>query len=372
MSDEGHDSMPDTDHTGHAGHAHHVDQFRRLFWIMLVLAVPVVVLDPMFAHLLGYHLPDNVVVGWIPPLLGTVLYAVGGRPFLTGAIGELRSRKPGMMLLIGFAITVAFVSSWGAFIGILDSDLGFWWELALLVVIMLLGHWIEMGSLARSGSALESLASLLPDEAQRVTDDDRTETVPVDGLRVGDVVLVRPGSAVPADGTVLAGEANVDESMVTGESTPVRRGEEDRVVAGTIATDSALRVRVTATGEDTALAGIRRLVADAQSSSSRAQRLGDHGGRLARRRATRPGRGPRDHRARDRLPARPGSGDPARRLDRHGTCSPRRRAGHRPTRPRGHAHSGHRPVRQDRNPHPWGTRTHGGFGRRTVRWVRWN
>jgi Cu2+-exporting ATPase len=275
MSDEGHDSMPDTDHTGHAGHAHHVDQFRRLFWIMLVLAVPVVVLDPMFAHLLGYHLPDNVVVGWIPPLLGTVLYAVGGRPFLTGAIGELRSRKPGMMLLIGFAITVAFVSSWGAFIGILDSDLGFWWELALLVVIMLLGHWIEMGSLARSGSALESLASLLPDEAQRVTDDDRTETVPVDGLRVGDVVLVRPGSAVPADGTVLAGEANVDESMVTGESTPVRRGEEDRVVAGTIATDSALRVRVTATGEDTALAGIRRLVADAQSSSSRAQRLAD-------------------------------------------------------------------------------------------------
>jgi Cu2+-exporting ATPase len=202
------------------------------------------------------------------------MYLWGGRPFLTGAISEIRSRAPGMMLLIGLAITVAFVSSWGASIGVLPHDLDFWWELALLIVIMLLGHWIEMRSLAQTTSALDSLAALLPDEAERITDAG-TETVAPAELRVDDVVIVRPGGSVPADGVIVDGAAEMDESMVTGESRPVRRGVGDAVVAGTVATDSGLRVEVTAVGDDTALAGIQRLVTEAQNSSSRAQRLAD-------------------------------------------------------------------------------------------------
>ncbi|MET9199800.1 heavy metal translocating P-type ATPase [Gordonia sp. NPDC003585] len=263
-----------TDHSGHGGHADHVAVFRRLFWIMLVLGVPVVVASEMFAHLIGYHLPDATWVSWVSPLLGTVIYVWGGRPFLTGAIGEIRQRQPGMMLLIALAITVAFVASWGATLGVLDDDLDFWWELALLVVIMLLGHWIEMRSLAQTTSALDSLAALMPDEAERIEGDDVVTVTPAD-LVVDDVVIVRPGGTVPADGVIVEGSAGIDESMVTGESRTVDRRLGDRVVAGTVATDSGIRVRVTAIGNDTALAGIQRLVTDAQSSSSRAQRLAD-------------------------------------------------------------------------------------------------
>ncbi len=248
--------------------------FRRLFWIMLVLAVPVIVFSEMFADLLGYDLPDTEWVRWVSPVLGTVMYLWGGRPFLDGAVSEIRSRKPGMMLLIGLAITVAFVASWGASLHLLDHELDFWWELALLVVIMLLGHWIEMRALAQTSSALDSLAALLPDEAEKVDGDDVVKVAPGD-LAVGDVVVVRPGSAVPADGRIVDGSAAMDESMVTGESSTVRRGTGDPVIAGTVATDSGLRITVTATCDDTALAGIRRLVADAQASSSRAQRIAD-------------------------------------------------------------------------------------------------
>ena len=261
-------------HAGHAGHGDHVAQFRRLFWIMLVLAIPVVGFNETFAHLIGYQLPDAEWTRWISPLLGTVIYFWGGRPFLTGAVSEIRSRKPGMMLLIALAITVAFVSSWGASLNLLDRGLNFWWELALLVVIMLLGHWIEMRSLAQTTSALDSLAALLPDEAERIDGDEVVKVTPAD-LKVGDVVIVRPGASVPADGTIVDGSASMDESMVTGESKTVRRGEGEHVVAGTIATDSGLRIKVTATGGDTALAGIQKLVTDAQESSSRAQRLAD-------------------------------------------------------------------------------------------------
>ncbi len=241
---------------------------------MLVLAVPVVGFNEMFAHLIGYHLPDAEWVWWVSPILGTVIYFWGGWPFLTGAISEVRSRKPGMMLLIGLAITVAFLASWGASLHLLDHELNFWWELALLVVIMLLGHWIEMRSLAQTTSALDSLAALLPDEAEKLDGDQVVKIAPAD-LTVGDVVIVRPGSAVPADGRIVDGSASMDESMVTGESKTVRREVGDVVVAGTVATDSGLRVEVTATGEDTALAGIQKLVADAQASSSRAQRIAD-------------------------------------------------------------------------------------------------
>ncbi|MGC5049544.1 heavy metal translocating P-type ATPase [Micrococcus porci] len=259
---------------GHAGHGDHVAMFRRLFWIMLVLAIPVTLFSTMTAHLFGYELPDAGWVRWISPVLGTVMYVWGGRPFLTGAVDELKSRRPGMMLLIGLAITVAFVSSWGASLGVLSHELEFWPELALLVVIMLLGHWIEMRSLAQTTSALDSLAALLPDTAEKVVGGDVVEVVPAE-LAAGDIVVVRPGSAVPADGTVVEGSAAMDESMVTGESRTVRRGEGERVVAGTVATDSGLRVKVTAVGEETALAGIQRLVSEAQSSSSRAQRIAD-------------------------------------------------------------------------------------------------
>jgi len=274
------------DHGEHGGHAHHVAQFRRLFWIMLALAVPTVALSGMFAMIVGYRIPTIPPFSgstWVSPLLGTVMYLWGGRPFLTGAIGEIRSRTPGMMLLIGLAITVAFVSSWGASLGVLHHELDFWWELALLIVIMLLGHWIEMRSLAQTSSALDSLAALLPDEAERLEGDGSGNSivrVPPGELQVGDVVIVRPGASVPADGDVVDGTADMDESMVTGESRAVSRTVGDRVVAGTVATDSGLRVRVSAVGDNTTLAGIRRLVADAQNSSSRAQLLADRAAAL--------------------------------------------------------------------------------------------
>ena len=241
---------------------------------MLVLGIPVVAFNPMFADLLGYQLPDATWVWWVSPILGTIIYVWGGQPFLTGAVSEIRARQPGMMLLIGLAITVAFLASWGATLGILDHELNFWWELALLVVIMLLGHWIEMRSLAQTTSALDSLAALLPDEAEKIDGDEVVTVAPAE-LVVGDVVIVRPGAAVPADGQIVDGSASMDESMVTGESKTVRRGLDDHVVAGTVATDSGLRVEVTAIGDDTALAGIQKLVADAQASSSKAQRIAD-------------------------------------------------------------------------------------------------
>lgn len=272
------DAEPRADHQSHVGHAghggDHAAQFRKLFWINLIIAIPVVAFSAMFAMLLGYEVPGFPGARWIAPFLGTVMYVVGGRPFLTGAISEIRSRKPGMMLLIGLAITVAFVASWGASLGLLHHELEFWWELALLIVIMLLGHWVEMRSLAQTTSALDSLAALLPDEAEKI-DGDRTITVSPADLRVGDLVVVRPGGSVPADGRIVDGRADMDESMVTGESRPVARGVGDAVTAGTVATDSGLRVEITATGDDTALAGIQRLVTEAQNSSSRAQRLAD-------------------------------------------------------------------------------------------------
>ncbi|WP_449281296.1 heavy metal translocating P-type ATPase [Leucobacter sp.] len=268
----GHDAH--TGHDAHGGHGDHVAQFRRLFWVMLVFAVPTVALSGMFAMLLGYTLPEVPGLSWISPILGTVMYAWGGRPFLVGAMSEIRSRRPGMMLLIALAITVAFIASWGASLGLLHHELDFWWELALLIVIMLLGHWIEMRSLAQTTSALDSLAALLPDEAERV-EGDRVVTVAPSDLALGDVVVVRPGGSIPADGRIVDGRASMDESMVTGESRTVARGVGDLVTAGTVATDSGLRVEVTAIGDDTALAGIQRLVAEAQNSSSHAQRLAD-------------------------------------------------------------------------------------------------
>ncbi|MDR6556740.1 Cu2+-exporting ATPase [Arthrobacter pascens] len=259
-------------HGQHAGHS--TAMFKDRFWLTLVLSVPVVYFSPMFGHLLGYMPPEFSGSAWIPPVLGTVIFFYGGMPFLKGGLNELKSRQPGMMLLIGMAISVAFVASWVTSLGIGGFDLDFWWELALLVAIMLLGHWIEMRALGSAQGALDALAALLPDEAERITDAG-TETVSISELRAGDMVLVRSGARMPADGTVIDGQADFDESMITGESKTVLRSSGDPVVAGTVATDNTVRVRVSAVGDDTALAGIQRLVAEAQASSSRAQALAD-------------------------------------------------------------------------------------------------
>jgi Cu2+-exporting ATPase len=253
--------------------------FRSRFWISLALALPVVAFSPMFAMILGYSLPTFPGAALISPVLGTAIFIYGGTPFLRGGWGELTSRRPGMMLLIAMAITVAFAASWSTTLGLGGFDLDFWWELALLIVIMLLGHWMEMRALGSAAGALDALAALLPDEADRVTADG-IETVPVASLAPGDVVLVRSGARVPADGTVTEGAAEFDESMITGESRTVLRRKGDPVTAGTVATDNAVRVSVRAVGGDTALAGIQRLVADAQASSSRAQALADRAAAL--------------------------------------------------------------------------------------------
>ncbi|MBQ1072746.1 heavy metal translocating P-type ATPase [Micromonospora sp. C31] len=238
----------------------------------LALTVPIVLTSEMVMDWFGYRL-EFPGVAWVGPVLGTVVFLYGGWPFLLGAVREVRDRAPGMMLLIAMAITVAYVASAATALGAFDLD--FWWELAALVTIMLLGHWQEMKAIGQAQGALSALAALLPDDAERVTADGGVEPVSVADLRVDDLVLVRPGARVPADGRITEGAAELDESMVTGESRPVSRGVGDRVVAGTVATDAAVRVRVEAVGEDTALAGIQRLVAQAQQSSGRAQVLAD-------------------------------------------------------------------------------------------------
>jgi P-type Cu2+ transporter len=264
-------------HARHGGHGDHAAQFRERFWLSLLLSVPVVLYSDMVQQWLRFTAPRFPGSGWVAPALGTAVFLYGGMPFLRGGVEEARARQPGMMLLISLAITVAFVASAATALKLFDLD--FWWELALLIDIMLLGHWLEMRALGQASSALEALASLLPDEAELVGDGG-VETVPLARLAPGDVVLVRPGGRVPADGVIVAGEAELDESMITGESRPVPRREGDRVVAGTVATDSSLRVRVEAVGEQTALAGIRRLIEQAQASGSRAQALADRAAAL--------------------------------------------------------------------------------------------
>jgi Cu2+-exporting ATPase len=254
-----------------------VAMFKDRFWVSLLLTVPVILYSEMVQEWLGFHPPAFRGSEWIPPVLGLLIFVYGGSPFLIGAVREARDRQPGMMLLIGMAITVAFVASAATTAGWFDLE--FWWELAALITIMLLGHWIEMRAIGQARGALAALAELLPDEAERIVDG-QTESVLLNQLAVGDLVLVRPGARVPADGVVAEGEAEVDESMVTGESKPVPKAPGDRVVAGTVATDSAIRVKVAAVGEDTALAGIQRLVAQAQQSRSRAQVLADRAAAL--------------------------------------------------------------------------------------------
>lgn len=276
---------PSSEHAGHAGHdshdkhqGHSPEKFRDRFWLSLAVTVPVVIWSTAIQDLLGYQAPAFPGSEWMAPVLSTVVFLYGGLVFLQGAWRELRDRLPGMMTLISLAITVAFVFSWVVQLGLIDS-MPLWWELASLVTIMLLGHWIEMRSINQAQGALKELAKLLPDTATRITDSGE-ETVDISALRNGDLLLVRPGESVPADGIVRKGASDIDEAMITGESRPVRKGEGDEVIAATINGEGSLRIEVTGTGDKTKLSGIMRLVADAQTSKSRSQHLADRAARL--------------------------------------------------------------------------------------------
>jgi Cu2+-exporting ATPase len=260
----------DGGHDRHAGHS--VATFRDKFWLTLALTIPVIVWSRDPQDWLGYQAPVFPGSEYIPAILGTIVFLYGGLVFIRGARGELADRQPGMMTLISLAILVAFITSWAGTLGLFEVEI--WWELATLITIMLLGHWLEMRSIAQARGALTALAELLPDAAERVTDGG-SEIVPLGQLAVGDVVLVRPGARVPVDGVVVEGSADVDESMITGESKPVAKEPGSTVVAGTVAAGGSLRIRVSAVGDATALSGIMRLVADAQASASRAQALAD-------------------------------------------------------------------------------------------------
>jgi Cu2+-exporting ATPase len=258
-------------HDKHAGHS--LEMFRQKFWGTLLLSIPTIIWSPMIQHWFGYTAPGGAVASRsVPAVFGTLVFVYGGWVFIRGAVGELQARLPGMMTLISLAISVAFVFSLAVTLGFPGSDL--WWELATLVSIMVLGHWIEMRSISQARGALTELAKLLPDSAVRIVGD-RTEDVTVDELRVGDLVLVRPGASIPADGVVEDGSSDVNESMITGESGPVRKHPGAPVIAGTVNGSGSLRTQVTRTGENSALAGIMRLVAQAQTSRSRAQVLAD-------------------------------------------------------------------------------------------------
>jgi Cu2+-exporting ATPase len=266
-------------HTGHgAGGAHDrheghsVAMFRDRFWITLLLSIPTLLWDGMVQHLIGFSAPAFPGSTYIPALFGTAVYVYGGSVFLRGGLNELRDRLPGMMTLISLAITVAFVFSLAVTLGYPGEAL--WWELASLVTIMLLGHWIEMRSISQASGALRELARLLPSTAQRLVGE-TIEEVQISALREGDLVLIRPGASVPADAIVQSGKSDVNESMITGESVPVAKAEGAKVIAGTVNGSGSLRVQVTGIGDRTALANIMRLVEQAQTSRSRAQALAD-------------------------------------------------------------------------------------------------
>ncbi|EIM00610.1 heavy metal translocating P-type ATPase [Rhodanobacter thiooxydans] len=266
---------PDTgEHDGHDKHAgHSVEMFRDRFWISLALTIPALVWEPMLQKWFGYTALQFPGSGYIPAIFGAAVFLYGGWVFVKGAWSELSDRLPGMMTLISLAIVVAFLYSAAVTLGYPGHAL--WWELATLVTIMLLGHWIEMRSIFQAQGALKELAKLLPDTAVRITRGDETEVVPVAALRDGDVLLIRPGAGIPADGLVKSGKSSVNESMITGESKLIEKREGDKVIAGTVNGQGSLRVEVTGTGDRTALAGIMRLVAQAQTSRSRAQALAD-------------------------------------------------------------------------------------------------
>ena len=272
MNYESHD-----DHSGHADHgtdhSGHEQMFRTRFWWSLLLSIPVLLYSSALQSWLGFSMPAFPGSNWISFIFSLVIFGYGGLPFLKMAVPEIQNRKPGMMTLISLAISVALVYSLLAQLTALGE--GFFWELVTLIDIMLLGHWLEMRSVRQASGALNELAKLMPDTAERIKEDDSTETVSAASLRTGDLLLVRPGASVPADGEVTEGESSLNESMITGESRPVDKKPGLKVIAGTINGDGSLRIRITATGDQTALAGIMRLVDQAQQSKSKTQLLAD-------------------------------------------------------------------------------------------------
>ena len=270
-------AIPHDDHSAHAAHGTdhtgHEQMFRVRFWWCLLLSIPVLLYSGMIQMWLGFTPPTFPFSEWIPFVFSVIIFAYGGIPFLQMAVPEIQERKPGMMTLISLAISVAFIYSVAA--QFINLGEGFFWELVTLIDIMLLGHWLEMRSVRQASGALSELAKLMPDTAERIHDGDRSETVSVSELQTGDLVLIRPGASIPADGEVVDGHSNVSEAMITGESKPVHKMAGAKVIAGTINGDGSLRVRVTATGNETALAGIMRLVEQAQQSKSRTQVLAD-------------------------------------------------------------------------------------------------
>jgi len=264
-------------HTGHGGahtdHSGHEQMFRRKFWISLLLSVPVILYSMGLQMMLGISLPAFPGSQWLAPIFSVIVFFYGGLPFLKMAVPELKNRQPGMMTLISLAISVSFIYSLATLF--LPGQADFFWELVTLIDIMLLGHWIEMRSVRQASGALNALAKLMPDTAERLLPDGSTETVAANQLHNGDRLLVRPGASIPADGEVAEGESSVNEAMITGESKPVGKTPGAHVIGGSINGDGSLRVQVTATGDQTALAGIMRLVEQAQQSKSRTQILAD-------------------------------------------------------------------------------------------------
>src|SRR6266508_3848734 len=269
----GHEMDMGGEHAGHVDHSGHEDLFRRRFWISLLLSIPVRLYSGMIQMWLGFTPPILPFSQWIPFVFSLIVFAYGGIPFLQMAVPELKERKPGMMTLISLAISVAFIYSVAA--QFVNLGEGFFWELVTLIDVMLLGHWLEMRSVRQASGALDVLAKLMPDTAEHIGPDGSTHTMPVSALKAGDMVLVRPGASVPADGEVVEGESDVNEAMITGESLPVKKTVRSKIIGGTINGSGSLRVRVSATGEQTALAGIMRLVREAQQSKSRTQILAD-------------------------------------------------------------------------------------------------
>lgn len=268
-------AMHGSDHAGHgSGHDHSamIADFLRRFWICLVLTVPVVAISPMFQMAVGYRF-DFPGRDWVSVVLGSIIYFYGGWPFLSGLWSELRRRQPGMMTLIGVAITVAFFYS-TAVIFRLVAGMDFYWELATLIVIMLLGHWIEMKSVAGASKALELMVKMLPAEAHMYMGE-MLHDMRVDELKIGDIVLVKPGEKIPVDGTVTEGNSTVNESMLTGESIPVEKTSGVKVIAGALNGEGSLKIRVDKSGKDSYLNKVIALVQEAQASKSQTQHLAD-------------------------------------------------------------------------------------------------
>ncbi|MFB6116490.1 MAG: heavy metal translocating P-type ATPase [Candidatus Nanosalina sp.] len=264
-----HDEEGDSGH----GHKHHEMMFRRKFSVSTLLSIPVLLYSSFIQGLLNFSMPTFTGSNLIVPVFSIIVFAYGGLPFLRMGKDELEDREPGMMALISLAIFVAFTYSMASLF--LSGTSSFFWELVTLIDVMLLGHWIEMRSVRKASGALEELKKLMPDTAERITEDGDTEEVKVSELEEGDKVLVRPGDSIPADGEVYKGESSIDESMITGESKPVDKSEGDEVIGGTVNKGGSLRIEITATGDETALSGIMNLVEEARESESRSQKLAD-------------------------------------------------------------------------------------------------